>query len=213
MSRTIVFDLDGTLVDSRRDLAASVNWALRERGHPSLAFEAVVAQVGHGARNLIASCLPDRKRDAKEIDAALVAFRMHYREHLTDETQPYDGIEAALASLAEQATLSVLTNKPGELARELVARLELDRYFSQVLGPDDVPLRKPDPAGLTRLLTASGTIDEGWYVGDLRVDLETARGADCRVAIVRWGYGDIASLGADADRVLDTPADLVRLLE
>ena len=204
----IVFDLDGTLVDSRRDLWRAVNEALGAVGAPTRNFEAVCARVGRGATHLVRQCLPADRRGEAEVEVALAAFSAAYTEGLAIETRPFPGVEQALA--AAPAPLAVLTNKPGPMARALLEALGLSARFAQIVGAGELPALKPDPRGLAALLAALGAApQDAWYVGDMPLDVEVARGAGCRAAAVTWGLGGRAALeAARPDRLLDTPGAL-----
>jgi len=209
-----IFDLDGTLVDTRCDLVASVNRTLRVLGHPERSEAEVVRCIGRGARNLIRGCLPASARADASVDTVLAAFRADYAAHLVVRTRPYDGVVAALAALGAHGPLAVLTNKPGPLARSLLDQLGLASSFAAIFGPDDLGAYKPDPGGLLQTLERLGCAPAAaWYIGDLPLDVETARAAGCRAASVAWGLGDEASLrAARPDRLLLSPADLPSLL-
>src|SRR5579871_3593867 len=142
----IVFDLDGTLVDSRRDLATSANAALRELGLPERSLDEISSFVGEGARKLIEKAVAPRLDLAP---SALESFFGHYSRHLLDTTRPYDGIPELLQGLRERR-LAIATNKPGKYARRILAGLGLLEPFAAVLGGDEGP-RKPDPALVDRL--------------------------------------------------------------
>ena len=210
-----VFDLDGTLIDSRRDLANAVNALLVEYGAAALPEERVGRMVGDGAATLVA-----RAFEASGIvkpDDALSRFLAIYEEHLTDHTVPYDGITDALAQIRSAAKLAVLTNKPLASTRVILERLDLARFFppSLVLGGDGPFPRKPDAAGLNWLIEqtaedASRTI----MVGDSLIDWRTARAAQTHIALARYGFG---FEGFPAERIargdfqLDSPRALLCL--
>jgi phosphoglycolate phosphatase len=204
MTRLAVFDLDGTLVDSLDDLHASVSHALRVLGLPPRAREEVRGFVGEGARALVAKAVAPR---GELVEPALAAWRGHYQEHCLDRTRPYPGIEALLAGAGRP--LAVLTNKPGELSRRILAGLGLLPRFAAVVGGDEAP-RKPDPAGLLGIIAKVGaTPAETVLVGDSRHDVATALAAGVPVVAVTWGLSsraDLAAAGATA--FADTAADL-----
>lgn len=201
----IVFDLDGTLVDSRQDLAGSVQAAFEAAGLPRPAYDDVVASVGHGAHALL-EVLLDRAGivapDAALIESIVERFRAHYLEHLLDHTALFPGMEAVLDTLGGRARLAVLTNKPGEMARRIVEGLGLGGRFAWVLGPDDVDALKPDPKGLRWVLARLEVAPErATYVGDMPIDVEVARAAGTRAVGVAWGLapaGEIEAAGPDA---------------
>lgn len=189
--RLFVFDLDGTLIDSRRDLADSVNALLIECGAPPLAEERVGRMVGDGAATLVARAFA--AGGIPMPSDALSRFLAIYARHLTDHTRPYDGIPDVLAQLrGRPALLAVLTNKPLQSTRTILERLDLARYFATelVLGGDGPFPRKPDPSGLRSLLESTSTPPESAVlVGDSMIDCRTARAAGTRLCIARYGFG------------------------
>jgi phosphoglycolate phosphatase len=206
--RIAIFDLDGTLVDSVDDLAASVNHALAALGLPLRATEEVRAFVGEGARLLLSRAVGPHP---ELVDRALALWREHYDVHLLDRTRPYPGVVEALDGTGR--TLAVLTNKPGPMARAILDGLDLSRCFAAVVGGDEAP-RKPDPAGVLRLLRdLSGRPEEAVFVGDSRVDAETARNAGVPFVGVTWGLGSRGDLAAGSPRALvDRAEDLASWL-
>ena len=143
----IVFDLDGTLIDSRRDITTAINRMRAEEGLPPLALEAVVTMVGEGARLLVERALgPGFSPEA--VDKALGRYLGFYDEVCLDATRPYPGIESMLAALSRRYPLALLSNKGEAFSRKILDALGLTRYFREILGGDSLPTRKPDPAGL-----------------------------------------------------------------
>jgi len=214
VARLVVFDLDGTLVDSARDIAAAVNAALTalEPGTVPLPLERVVGFVGDGARVLIERVLHHRGSSLRP-DRVLPLYLEAYRERLLDTTRLYPGVSEALAELSGSGRqLAVLTNKPGDLSRTILNGLGVGPCFARIWGAGDVPARKPDPAGLHALLAELGAAaEEVWMVGDSPTDVETARAAGVRAAGVGWGF-DVNGLRAAApDRFLDNPRELALL--
>jgi len=183
----LVFDLDGTLIDSRRDITTAVNRTRAGYELAPLALEQVVTMVGEGARLLIQRALPEIP--AERIDEALAVYLDHYRQVCLDQTRPYPGIVEMLARLAATYPLALLSNKGEELSRIVLRGLGLDRFFREILGGDSLPTRKPDPAGLYLLAERLGVPREQvMLVGDTRIDAETARNAGCLFALVEWGF-------------------------
>ena len=191
-SPLFVFDLDGTLVDSRLDLAESANELLAARGAPALSVEAVVSMVGEGARVLVERVLA-RAGLGPADDAALDEFLRIYDLRLTNHTTAYPGVREALDAVAPMASLAVLTNKPGRHTRRLLDALGLTRYFAAgIIGGDSSWPRKPDPTSLRHLMTMAGTAPEQTLmIGDSMVDVETARRAGTRLCVAYYGFGEV----------------------
>lgn len=188
--RLAVFDLDGTLVDSRRDLAEAVNGLLMACGGAPLAEEAVGRLVGDGAAVLVARVFAAARCDAPP--DALARFLDIYNARPLRFTRPYPGIEAALEAIGSRATLAVLTNKPIVATRQILEGLDLARFFepAYVRGGDGPLPRKPDPAGLRALMADAGVpSSETTLVGDSLVDWRTAHAAGTRACLARYGFG------------------------
>ncbi len=194
MTRLAIFDLDGTLVDSVEDLAASVNHALGVVGLPRRDLDEIRGFVGEGARVLLERAVAPR---ADLVEPALAAWREHYEDHCLDRTRLYPGIATLVAGAGR--TLAVHTNKPGALARKILDGLGLRSRFALVLGGDEAP-RKPDPAGVRLIQARVGAApEETVFVGDSLVDLATARAAGVRHVAVTWGLvpgADLVRAGA-----------------
>jgi phosphoglycolate phosphatase len=214
VARLLVFDLDGTLVDSSGDIAASLNAALDRLapGTAPIPTSRILDFVGEGARLLVERSL-EHKRLALPVDDVLAAYLDCYRAHLLDTTRLYPGLAEALEALDAAGTaLAVLTNKPGDLSRAMLEGLGVAARFTRILGAGDVPARKPDPAGIAMLLKELGVeAAQAWMVGDSATDVETARAASVRVAGVSWGFHPAALRAAAPDRILDDPRELASL--
>ncbi len=210
----LVFDLDGTLIDSRRDLADATNALLADLGAAPLPIESVTAMVGEGAAVLVRRALTAAGLDPAT-PGALDRFLAAYDQRLLVHTRPYPGIADALDTLRTDATLAVLTNKPTHPTSTILTALALAPYFAQVIGGDTPYGRKPDPAGLLHIVRAVGASPEStMLVGDSRIDRETAQRAGTPVCLARYGFGFSfapESLSAD-DLIADSPAALVELL-
>jgi phosphoglycolate phosphatase len=188
--RLFVFDLDGTLIDSRRDLTDSVNALLVECGAAALPESEVGRMVGDGAATLVARAFA--ARGIVKPDDALPRFLAIYQQRLTDHTKPYDGIPEVLSVLTANQTVALLTNKPIGSTRVILDRLDLARFFQPalVLGGDGPFARKPDPAGLQWLMQAAGAGPEHTIlIGDSLIDWKTARAARTHIALARYGFG------------------------
>ena len=217
MARLIVFDLDGTLVDSRRDLAESANLLLTEIGCKPLPEDVIGGMVGEGAATLVARVLEASLCAPPPADA-LGRFLAIYNSRLLKFTRAYPGVPEALTALGARAHLAVLTNKPLEATHEILTALDLARYFppARVLGGDGPLARKPDPAGLLHLMReAAATPSETTMVGDSVIDFRTARAAGTHLCLVRYGFGFGGFLAGDLspeDHVVDAPPGLVSAL-
>lgn len=213
--RLIVFDLDGTLIDSIGDLAAAVNQLLGERGAAPLAVPAVAAMVGEGARLLVGRALAAAGLD--DDLAALPRFLEIYEGSLPGDTRPYAGILEALEALRPHARLAVLSNKPTEASLTLLDALGLTPFFAAVIGGDGPFPRKPAPDGLRHLVAEAGVrAGETVLVGDSTIDLLTSQAAGTAACIARYGFGQVTFDEArlrGGELFADTPHDLVRLLQ
>jgi phosphoglycolate phosphatase len=210
----IVFDLDGTLIDSRQDLADSANALIVERGGTPLPVDAVTKMVGEGAALLVRRALTAAGLEA-DLDIALPRFLELYDDRLLAHTRLYPGTGEALGALSRHATLAILTNKPQKPTETILAGLGIDRYFSRAIGGDTAFGRKPDPAGLRHLIEASGVSPaDAVLVGDSAIDLRTARAADVRICLVRYGFGFPLAAGElrGDELIADRPDSLVALL-
>ncbi|HEX6204052.1 MAG TPA: HAD-IA family hydrolase [Thermoanaerobaculia bacterium] len=190
----LIFDLDGTLVDSRRDLSVAINRVRTDYGWSTLSIEQVTEAVGEGARVLVASALGFHRPDEtmpESLDEALERFYRHYDDTCLETTKPYPGVEQMLADLAERYPLTLYTNKPERFVRKILEGVELIGYFPAVLGGDSLPTRKPEPPGVRHLAEAMGVpVAATMLVGDSRIDAHTARAAGCRFAFAEWGFAE-----------------------
>ena len=212
MARLLVFDLDGTLVDSSRDIAAAANAAIGRvaPGAPDIPLEAILSFVGEGARLLVERSLRHVGLDLPA-DEVLPVYLECYAERLLDTTLLYPGVAEVLDALAGTA-LAVLTNKPGDLSRSILGGLGVAPRFARIWGAGDVPSRKPDPDGLLRLMSDLGAVaGDTWMVGDSATDVDTARAAGVRVAGVTWGFHPRELRAAGPDVLIDDPRGLASL--
>jgi phosphoglycolate phosphatase len=198
---TIIFDLDGTLVDTAGDLTASLNHALGTLGRPAIDPGSVRAMVGQGARKLLERGLQATGEMTPElVEEGVQPFLVHYGANIAVHSRPFDGVEGALDALQAQGLgLAICTNKPVRLARALVAELGWGGRFRALLGADSRPFRKPDPRHLTETLAESGGL-RAIFVGDSKTDADTAKAAAVPLVLVSFGYSvePVDALGADA---------------
>jgi phosphoglycolate phosphatase len=207
----IVFDLDGTLIDSRRDLADAANQVLQAHGCPPHSEEEIGRMVGDGAATLVARAFATAGQALPP--GALREFLDIYNGRLLQFTRPYRGCVEMLQRLQPRFTLAVLTNKPRGATEEILAGLDLARFFGGRVRGGDGPLpRKPDPAALLELVaTSGGAPATTLLVGDSLVDWQTAHAAGVRACLARYGFG-FAGFPTDhltaADLVIDAPSEL-----
>jgi phosphoglycolate phosphatase len=214
MIRLAVFDLDGTLVDSRRDLASAANALLEGSGAPPLDEEAVGRMVGDGAAMLVHRAF--EAAGHAEPEDALSRFLVLYGERLLETTRPYPGTVELLEALEGRTAMAVLTNKPRAMADAVLSGLGLRRYFSDVFGGDGPYPRKPQPDGLRALMEAADVDGKAaMMIGDSVVDLRTARGAGARICLARYGFS-FANVPAGElcgdEWIVDAPLDLATRL-
>ncbi|MHB8106008.1 MAG: HAD family hydrolase [Candidatus Cryosericum sp.] len=188
-----LFDLDGTLVDTRRDIAQAVNHVLQLHARPAADLDTVVSWVGDGLDDMMIRAFQTDEQEF--IDELVGEFRSYYRDHCTDFSSVYNECSQTLTSLQTRgAHLSVLTNKPQDLSLEILERLGILQFFDHVVGPDDADLRKPNPSNLLSLVRDVGTSnDRTVMVGDSRNDILVARNAGVNSCGCAFGY-----IGRDA---------------
>lgn len=212
--KLLIFDLDGTLVDSRLDLANSVNAMLRHYKKPELANEMIGSYIGNGAPMLVRRALGDPD-DETFVQEALLYFMSYYREHKLDTTYVYDGIFHALDAIVagrngnSAVKMAVLSNKPVVPSRGIVESLGLGKYFFQVYGGNSFHTKKPDPAGVAALLEEAGArAEETAIIGDSDVDVITARNAGIYSVGVTYGLAPHTLDDAPPDVLVDHPREL-----
>ena len=218
MSRfLLVFDLDGTLVDSAPDLHAALNQMLRERGRPALPLPQVKRMIGDGVPALVARALAASGADPADAAGALPRFLELYEANATRLSRPYPKVLETLASLRQRGyRTSICTNKPQRVTIAVVEGLGLGELFDGIAGGDRFPVRKPDPGHLLGLIgELDGRIEASAMIGDSENDAAVARAAGVPLVLMRYGYArvDPASLAADAllDHFSELPRALARL--
>lgn len=212
MKRLLIFDLDGTLLDTIADLGTACNHALESMGYHRHPLAAYPYMVGNGVRKLMERAQPDASPD--EIDQLLALFRGYYDEHCTDYTRPYDGIPELLQKLTEnEIAVAVATNKYESAAKRIISHYFPDIPFVAVCGQiEDRPV-KPDPSIDFAVLLAHPTPKkETMHIGDSAVDIETARRACVTSVGVSWGFRPVTELRkAYADHIVSSPSDILKL--
>ncbi len=216
----ILFDLDGTLVDSAPDLTGALNHTMAHLNLPPVDEESVRQMVGFGARRLIEQGLEAAGVELNhgQFEAAFRVFLDYYGDHLVDHTRPFPGTEDLLRHLKEQgAVMAICTNKPQSLSEEVLRLLELDHYFDAVIGADAVSNRKPHADHIHATLKAiGGNVDQAIMVGDSATDIDAARNAGIPSVVVSFGYTTTpaAELGANhmIDHMSELPAAIAAVL-
>ncbi len=212
----LIFDLDGTLIDSRLDLVHSVNAMLRNFGRPELADDVIATYVGDGAPMLVRRALGDPEDEALLADG-LEYFLSYYREHKLDFTHVYDGVKEMLTAIQNsnhgpRRRMAVLSNKPVNPSRAIVEALGLKPFFASVYGGNSFTTKKPDPLGAETILKElAGTPEESLIVGDSANDVLTGRNAGLWTCGVTYGFAPQTLDDAPPDVLVDSPQDLKSL--
>jgi phosphoglycolate phosphatase len=213
--RLLIFDLDGTLIDSQRDLANSVNAMLRHFGRQELSAEVIARYIGDGAPMLIRRALGDPD-DGSYFRQALDFFLQYYREHKLDNTHVYAGVPELLDAVRDGSRprlLAVLSNKPVNPSRHIVEGLGLRHHFFQIYGGNSFATKKPDPLGAQTLMNEAGaTPEQTVMIGDSEIDMLTARNAGMYAAGVRYGFRPETLNLSPPDVLVDTTAELAEVL-
>ena len=210
----VVFDLDGTLIDSRLDLVHSVNAALRHIGRPELPEDVIASYVGDGAPVLIQRALGGETVDEALVRKGLEFFLSYYRAHKLDHTTVYPGVAEALAAIQNSANgtprqMAVLSNKPVNPSRAIVEALGLGQFFSQIYGGNSFASKKPDPEGARKLLEEYGVRpDQAVIVGDSHIDIRTGQNAGLHTIGVTYGFAPHTLELEPADALVDAPDEL-----
>jgi phosphoglycolate phosphatase len=210
--RVLVFDLDGTLIDSQRDLALSVNATLAHMGRASLPEGTISGYVGQGAQRLIEQALGPGAT-AEQCRQGLDFFLSYYRNHMLDHTETYPGVREGLAAL-EEMPMAVLTNKPVRFSERIIKGLGLARFFRFIYGGNSFDSKKPHPAGMEALLRDLGVGPrQAMLVGDSVIDVQTARNAGCWACCVTYGLGREKLSEFPPDLLIDSLTELPSQLD
>ncbi len=214
--KLLIFDLDGTLVDSRLDLVHSVNAMLNHFHRPELPEELIASYVGDGAPMLVRRALGDPD-DESFVQEALEYFLSYYRVHTLDHTHAYQGIQEALEAIQKthdgtDKRMAVLSNKPVNPSRAIVDALGMGEFFFRVYGGNSFHTKKPDPIGVRTLLEESGTrSDEAIMIGDSSVDIVTGRNGELWTCGVTYGFAPRTLELAPPDLLVDSPSELAEV--
>ncbi len=210
----IIFDLDGTLIDSARDIEIATNSTRLHFGMRPLDAKVVQSYVGNGAEKLVQRALGWHASE-ELVARALEYFVEYYGAHSLENTHPYPGVKKLVTNLAAEGhTLAVLTNKPLKICVDILAGLALEGHFEQVYGGDSFAQKKPDPIGIKTLMKETGNRREDtWMVGDSGVDVQTARNAKVRVCGVAWGFHPESFKLHPPDLMVRHPRELLRALK
>jgi len=214
---TIVFDLDGTLIDTAPDLIETLNIILTEHRLPAVPYKTARPLIGGGARGMIERALivDGRSASAADVDRLYTPFIARYADHIADRSRPFPLLEPALDRLAAAGhRLAVCTNKLEWLSRRLLEMLELSDRFAAICGQDTFGMQKPDPRMFWQtVLCAGGEPSEAIMVGDSLTDIRTARAAKAPIIAVDFGYSDVPIRTLDPDRVIASYAELTAAIE
>jgi phosphoglycolate phosphatase len=223
--RLVVFDLDGTLIDSRVDLANSVNATLAYLGRPALPDAVIATYIGDGVSMLVRRALGDPEGDVHDeeyVSAAVTYFLDYYREHKLDFTYVYEGVFEALEEIRAElpgAAMAVLTNKPVRPSREICAHFGLDKFFFQNYGGNSFHTKKPDPTGLLALMAEAGPLsgaavssEKTVMVGDSAVDVLTAKNCRARSVGCLFGLAPHTLEAATPDAMVTSPLEWLKAI-
>lgn len=210
----IIFDLDGTLIDSSQDLAISINATRAHFALPPIEPSHIYSYVGNGAAVLVERAMGADVSPASLPDA-LKFFLDFYRAHALEHTKLYPGVREVIAELAgSRHHLAILTNKPVRISFDIVEALGLSEYFMRVYGGNSFPVKKPDPAGVLALMQeAKAGTDATWFIGDSSVDVKTARNAGVRSCGVAWGFQPESFELEPPDVLIQRPDELLRVVD
>ena len=208
----VIFDLDGTLVDTKTDLCKSVNYVRTQFGLSSMSETAIAGLIGDGAAALVRRALENKVSEA-DVESGLEMFLDYYRRHMLDESRLYPGVSETLDALGD-AKLAVLTNKPYRFSRRMLEGLGIYDHFEVIYGGNSFERKKPDPVGIFQILSdTEGKKESTWMIGDSSVDVRAGRNAGVKTCGVTYGYAPDTFRIDPPDHVIDTFRELADLLE
>lgn len=194
MIKLIIYDLDGTLINSSKDISNSVNWALGELGFPALSEALIRTHVGNGVIPLIKQVLHEVSASQDLLERALQLYKSRYSDHLLDETKLYPEVEMVLKFFKDRKQ-AIITNKTATFSRRILKGLGVDSYFFEVIGGDQALPKKPAPDSVLSLMTKTGAgRGETVFIGDSNVDIQTAKNAGIKSIIVTYGFESLSSI-------------------
>lgn len=212
----VIFDLDGTLLDTLLDITQAVNWTLEQLQYPPLTPTQVKQHIGQGASHLLSGCLQDvGDQQALHLPQARALFFPYYTEHIADHTRPFPGVVAMLAALQKQGFwMAICSNKPYAMTEQLLHKLELRSFFRMVMGGDSLPKKKPDPAPLLHIIESCGcSLQQTIMVGDMEIDIQAGRQAGVKtLGISHDGKNKEQLWQAGADLVVSTIPEVLHAL-
>lgn len=212
MKNLIIYDLDGTLVDTREDIALAANHMLRELKLPELSHSEISGFVGRGVFYLISNCL--KSQDLKLVEKGIRLYRDYYAKHMLDHSVLFPGAREILDYYRAQKQI-VMTNKPDPFSTNMLKALGVAEYLSQIIAGDTVYPKKPDPQGILAMMeqykvNAAGVL----FIGDSLIDIETARNAGVPIAVLTHGFSDREQLQSQAPELIaDSFTELLQILK
>lgn len=215
MKRLIIFDLDGTLLDTIDDLGCAANYALMQCGYPIHDISAYPRFVGNGIKKLIERAMPENARTDDNIEKLRTHFTEYYNRHNTDQTKPYEGIPELLSQLDSKGVkLAVASNKYQSAVEKLITHFFPEIHWTAIEGQKDIYPAKPDPAIVSDIISKCPTaLDDILYVGDSGVDIKTARRAGVESAGVTWGFRPLTELKEyNTDNIVNAPHEILDIV-
>lgn len=211
--RMVIFDMDGTILDTLEDLKNAINYALHVSGFPTRTAEEVRMFVGNGLQRLVERAVPDGTTEAEKA-RVFEQLTLYYGEHCSDNTRPYDGIRALLLSLRREGYMTAVVSNKADFAVQALVRDYFDGLFDYAVGERENVLKKPSADAVNAVLNKYGlNPTDAVYIGDSDVDIETARNADMDCISVLWGFRDRGFLEKHgACKFADKPEDILRLI-